>query len=537
MTATIHPVQSHTLTLPWVTKVTQGFVYCDEMREAVSLALVAGVNLIFSGDGGHAKSEFLDAVFRSIKGQETYIKSFGQGTSAEDLFGGLDLDAINRAVGATMQYKHEFSFLNHYIAIFEELFDAPPRVLAYLKDTLTAKELRNGHQRVKMKTRVIAAATNHSPQEIAEAGRDIEALIQRFPIQLEVKWPAYGKDNFMELFAAVFGREEVESGVTWSDVETLQRQAKATKVSVGIQRMTAQIVEELIRDKARISPRTAVVAVQLAQAAATINGRNRVVPADLKAMAYLPGIFHLRKRINQLINEFAASIEAEEKLDQAELDLTNLVTKFKRATDGAELQRISTEANRIAERIHAVAVPETLLDRRRHLYDSAHSLVGEAGDNQTRIELNKLEADLLELQYKLGDGKSIPEYEQISSEARAILEDASNLPTYGMHTEAQAERIVSDAQSLLWLAEEELQKARQKASTDENSRRLKELAPQVEKIGKRLSRSISEAEKRQLLGELVVIRLEISHMLRHPSLNASQDAILSKIMVIQRNNR
>ncbi|MGD8374003.1 MAG: AAA family ATPase [Candidatus Woesebacteria bacterium] len=218
----------HTLTLPWVEKATQGFVFCDDMRQAVSLAIAAGVNLIFSGPGGHAKSEFLAAVFEAISGQEPFIKSFGQGTGTEELFGGIDFDALNRPQGAALQYNPTHSFLDRRIAVLEELFDAPPRVLTALKDVLTAKELRNGHQRHPMLTRVIAAATNHSPQEIAEGGPEIEALIQRFPIQLEVKWSRYGKPEFAQLFATVIGRVGGEpQGVTWADVEALQQRSKA----------------------------------------------------------------------------------------------------------------------------------------------------------------------------------------------------------------------------------------------------------------------------------------------------------------------
>ncbi|HET6747438.1 MAG TPA: AAA family ATPase [Candidatus Saccharimonadales bacterium] len=162
---------SHTLILPWVESATGHFVYADEMRKAFSLAIAAGVNLIFSGPGGHGKSEFLEAAFGAIRDVTPYVKSFGQGTSPEELYGGLDLDALNRQGGAekaVLQYSPELSFLACRVAVFEELFDAPPRVLTSLKDTLTARELRNGHQRYPMVTRIIAAPTNHSPQEVAE---------------------------------------------------------------------------------------------------------------------------------------------------------------------------------------------------------------------------------------------------------------------------------------------------------------------------------------------------------------------------------
>lgn len=58
--------QTHTLTLPWVEAATKHFVYADEMREAFSLAMAVGLNAIFSGPGGHGKSEFLMAAIGAI---------------------------------------------------------------------------------------------------------------------------------------------------------------------------------------------------------------------------------------------------------------------------------------------------------------------------------------------------------------------------------------------------------------------------------------------------------------------------------------
>lgn len=313
--------EQSTLVLPWVQAATSGFVNAHEMREALSLAMAAGLNLIFSGPGGHGKSEFLTSAIGAITDTEPYIKSFGQGTSSEELYGGLDLDALNRQGGeekAVIQYSPELSFLARRIAVFEELFDAPPRVLTSLKDTLTARELRNGHQRFPMATRVIAAATNHSPQEIAEGGPEIAALIERFPVQLEVKWDSYDENSFVELFAAVTGPASTIEKITWNDVATLQERTKDAVISRSMQRLLARIIVELRNDKVVISPRTAVLAMQLAKAAAAINGRTRVTPYDISAIAYLPGAHTLKSRIASLIAEFSVSMAGEEELDNLE---------------------------------------------------------------------------------------------------------------------------------------------------------------------------------------------------------------------------
>jgi len=312
-------MNAHTLTLPWVKSATSQFVNADDMREAFSLAMAAGLNLIFSGPGGHGKSEFLMAAIGAIENMNSYVKSFGQGTSPEELYGGLDIDALNRQGGtekAAIQYNPEFSFLAYLIAVFEELFDAPSRVLTSLKDTMTAKALRNGHQYFKMMTRVIFAATNHSPQEIAEGGPEIAALIERFPIQLEVKWPEYSEESFVELFGSVTEPRPTFNKVTWDDVAELQERVCNVTISPAMQRILARIIVELRRDGVVISPRTAVLSLQLVRAAAAINGRDRATTQDIQAIAFLPGAHSLKSRISTLIEEYATSMVGEEELDK-----------------------------------------------------------------------------------------------------------------------------------------------------------------------------------------------------------------------------
>ncbi|HEU5187569.1 MAG TPA: AAA family ATPase [Candidatus Saccharimonadales bacterium] len=537
MPTTIQPTSSHTLTLPWVERVTQGFVFCDDMRVAVSLALAAGVNLIFSGPGGHAKSEFLETVFGAITGQETYVKSFGQGTGTEELFGGLDFDALNRAEGATLRYNPERSFLNHHIAVFEELFDAPPRVLTSLKDTLTAKELRNGHQRHPMTTRVIAAATNRSPQEIAEGGPEIEALIQRFPIQLEVKWSQYDKAAFIQLFSAVLGREDVESGAAWTDIEGLQLRTKSMTVSSGMRSMLAQILVELRKDHVPVSPRTAMVALLLTQAVAAINGRDRVIPADLKAIAYLPGALRLRQRVDELIIELGDSIDTEEKLDQAQRDIAALVTRLNVSSSPEELQDIASEANNLASRISVLRASADQIGRRRTLFESAKSIAAEANDAEGRKALNDAEASMQQLQDNLMQVNTLDQWRTFCGEIREFLAKLIALPVSGQHARERLNSLVNDAQALLQIADEELKKARLEASAGENGQRLEEIGVQIQRLARQLSRhNKTDQERASLLREVGEIESELSQMLVHTSLQTTYDAVMSKIRVIRLNN-
>ena len=72
-------------------------------------------------------------------------------------------------------------------------------MLLSLKDVLTAREMRNGYQRYPMKTRCVVALTNKEPNEISALGPSAHALIERFPLQLNLKWDSYDLSGFQRL--------------------------------------------------------------------------------------------------------------------------------------------------------------------------------------------------------------------------------------------------------------------------------------------------------------------------------------------------
>jgi hypothetical protein len=155
------------------------FIFTDEVARMLELGFGASKNLIIFGPGGHAKSEMIKAVIHGLGLEaETFFQFFGEGMDESKLFGGLDFKKLETE--KVLEYHPERSFLNSRIAVFEELFDAPASVLLALKDTLTARELRNGAQRFAMKTEVIICLTNKQPQEISELGPAAHALIERF---------------------------------------------------------------------------------------------------------------------------------------------------------------------------------------------------------------------------------------------------------------------------------------------------------------------------------------------------------------------
>lgn len=198
------------------------FVFTDKISEMTSVAHHTGKNVIFFGPAGHGKSEMTQEALESLgysvsstdPAKRLFVQSFGEGMTEDRLYGGLNFKKLNdehicefnagSGIGA--------SFLDCGAAIFEEIFDAPPKVLLSLKDTLTSGYLRNGAQMVKSKCRVIIANTNHNPEDIADLGPAAKALIERFPLQHNVFWLDYGVGAYKQMFQIVIKNKAYKLG-------------------------------------------------------------------------------------------------------------------------------------------------------------------------------------------------------------------------------------------------------------------------------------------------------------------------------------
>lgn len=353
--------------LPWVAQATAAFVHADDVREAVSLALVSGKHLILFGPGGHAKSEMIGNVTRSLAGATTFVQSFGEGMDEARLYGGLDLPALEAGENARIQYRPEHSFLAADIAVFEELFDSPASVLLSLKDTLTSGALRNGAQQFTMQTSCIVSATNRSPSEVADLGPAAGALIERFPLQLEVEWPSYTAADYQLMFRSV-ASGGADVSVRWGDVVALRELARQVNVPSGVEGILAEVIAGAVSSGHFISPRTAMHALGLVRAAAAIRGTDTATNEDLVAIRYLPGLGELAAQMSSDIEAAAARAEAERELKDAKGRVQQLVDDPRWSSQSPikalQLQKI---ASSLADELATLRLPDGMHDRREAL--------------------------------------------------------------------------------------------------------------------------------------------------------------------------
>lgn len=344
------------------------FVFVDEVARILSLAFTGKKNCIVFGPAGHGKSEMIKSVIDGLElDNDTFYQFFGEGMDESRLFGGLNFRKLEEE--KILEYFPEKSFLNSKVAVFEELFDAPASVLLALKDVLTAKELRNGSQRFKMKTEIIICLTNKEPNEISELGPAAHALIERFPLQLNLKWKDYSAKSYLQMFEKVAHR-------------------LGGPILNGFKAVLAEILSKATAEGNFVSPRTAVHAFQICQSAAEMRGDNKVEKQDLTDLRFLPGLEGLAETIQADLTAAMERAEAEKNLSVAEGKLSMLLSELAEATSPIKTLQSAKKLVLFQDEISNLKITDGLSDRRKRLRETVDTKISEAQAcalEQTRI--------------------------------------------------------------------------------------------------------------------------------------------------------
>lgn len=337
----------------------QKFVNSDQIARVIALAIESNKNLLLWGPGGHGKSEMvMEAISQIFTEDEVFVQSFGEGMDEATLWGGLDFAALER--DKVMKFFPENSFLAKKVSIKEEIFDAPASVLLSLKDTLTAKKLRKGSQVYAMKTQVIIALTNKNPDEISDLGPAAAALIERFPLQYEVKWKSYTSADYLKLF------QKVAPQLPGADLN-------------GTMPVLAEVMAKASESGEIISPRTAVHALGVVKTSAAMRGANRVEKQDLLDLCFLPGMEQFAETLRSELDAAFERAQAETLLRKAESEFQVFLQQFADAGQKpVALLQVAKRLIAFQDNVSNLKVTDGLTDRRKNLRNSASEKAVEA---------------------------------------------------------------------------------------------------------------------------------------------------------------
>jgi hypothetical protein len=314
------------------------FAYSEEVASCLFTSYKSEEHVVLYGPGGHGKSEMSLEFFDSL-GIKPFVQALGPGTTTEQLLGGMDMKLFNKT--GEIQYLVENSFMNHEYVIFEEAFDAPVYVLTILKDILTSRELRNGHQVFPIKTKMIVICTNHSRSVIAD-DLSIKALMERFPLELEVKWQSYHEANYQTMFNIVFG-----SSTTVKDYNVISK-----------------LCGTLYSEGTTISPRTAV---KMAKIYSTVGAAGLKFFADVPKSAY-----EELAKIEESSRKDAESLQV---ITSFEEDIRNFRDTFNATTDPVDMLKLSKRLAKHKKALQGLSITETYYEHRDVLVQRCDELI------------------------------------------------------------------------------------------------------------------------------------------------------------------
>lgn len=339
-------------------------VYVDRMLKVLDTGFNSETNVILSGKGGHSKSVVSLNYFRA-KGIEPFIYTMGSGTTEDVLMGGLNMRTFegldDPKTKGKIEYLVENSWMNHEYVIFEEMLDAPAYILERLKDIISSGIFRNGSQVFEIKTKFIICCTNHQRADFAK-NTSLKALMERFPLELEVKWKDYTEANYRHLFDTVRGN---------SIPLLVYILGRFAKKQVEISPRIALKADELLRREAKVEDQ-----VECLHFLADFNANSDILKT---AISDFKSIAQMQKKVKK-VKELNEDLR---KLDLNSLDLSKTTNeeKFRHTLDDyrkaiLSLNKLKVSEDDVTTKAHIVTEHKNALEGYTELFEDLLTVAG-----------------------------------------------------------------------------------------------------------------------------------------------------------------
>jgi len=301
-------------------EIAKGVVGQEDTVELLLVGLFAGGHVLLEGPPGTAKT-LLAHCFAHAVGLD-----FGRIQFTPDLMPG-DIIGANLFDFRTSTFTLTRGPIFTELLLADEINRTPPKTQAALLEAMQERQVTIDGQSHELGKRFMVVATQN-PIEQQGVYPLPEAQLDRFLFKQKVGYPSAEEER--KIVAAHGSREEVMDPVAWG----VTRQADAKQIEAAMDTvMTVKLVDEVIdyitalirgtRSAADLecgaSPRAGAMLAGAARARAALDGRDFVIPDDVKALA--PALLRHRlilsaaaeingRQVEEVVTEIIEGIEA-----------------------------------------------------------------------------------------------------------------------------------------------------------------------------------------------------------------------------------
>lgn len=242
-------------------------------------ALLSGGHVLIEDVPGVGKTRLVSALSASVNGKCNRIQ-FTPDLMPSDITG---FTMINQKTGES-EYRSGAAMCNFLLA--DEINRASPKAQSALLEIMEELQVSVDGVTHELPVPFMALATQN-PVETYGTYHLPEAQMDRFIMKLSVGYPA--ADEELEILD--LGREkktELSAVITLDDIISLREEAQNVKVHPSVKKYIIDIVTATRESEFTVlgaSPRGSIALHTAAKALALINGRNYVVPDDVKSLA------------------------------------------------------------------------------------------------------------------------------------------------------------------------------------------------------------------------------------------------------------
>jgi MoxR-like ATPase len=266
----------------------QAVVGREVALDQIATGLVADGHLLIEDLPGLGKTLMAKSFAQSL-GLDFQRIQFTADLLPHDITGGEVFDAS----------KGEFSFrkgpLFTNLLLADEINRAPPKVQSALLEAMQERQVTTERATYPLGRPFIVLATQN-PLELEGTYPLPEAQVDRFMMRLAVGYPT--ADEEQQILARRRARKAddvtVPKVLTGEEFLAIQRAAEDVDVDPGIERYAVELVAATrgdVRAEVGSSPRGSLALLKLSRARALLEGRDFVLPDDVKSLA-VPALAH-----------------------------------------------------------------------------------------------------------------------------------------------------------------------------------------------------------------------------------------------------